>query len=359
MDLLSLARQDTGAEFRKAASTDGGEYAGPCPICKDGDDRFHVWPNHPKGKARWWCRICGRGGDLADYLQVVRGMTVKDSLRAAGVDSVPQGTTARPRPPTVVVEPPLQLWQMRAQAFVQYAQDQLWSEKGQSAREYLKAERGLADETIRHFGLGYNPQAWYCKSKNWGLDDRRKVYVSPVIVIPCWVGDVLWYVQVRRPSEDDPLAAYLEYVVRFRPEVKYWTVKGGRGKVLFGVNDLRGDAHHLLFCEGEFDTMLAWQELNDLVDVATLGGAAKGNSGIHARWLRHLIFYRLILVAYDVDENKAGDRGAAKLLAQSRRAVRVKVPRGGDLTGFWQLGGDLQDWLARCLAQLDLRAQTG
>lgn len=356
MNLLDVVQRDTGRRFHLNARTKGGEYVGPCPLCREGDDRFHVWPNHPSGKAHWWCRMCEERGDLADYLQKVHGMTVKDSLQAAGLSS----SSSRHKPlhkvsvPHRSPTPPNATWQSRARAFVSYSQAQLWGADGFPAREYLRCERGLSEETIRHFGLGYNPGAWYQEATIWGLAESGKVYLSPGIVIPCSVGDALWYVQVRRPCESDPLAAYIDHIVEFRPTVKYWAVKGGQGKALFGLNELRTDKDVLLFCEGEFDAMLAWQELRQAVDVVTLGGASKGSDGVPLRWSLHLIPYRQILVAYDVDENRAGDKGAAQLLAQSQRAVRVAVPWGGDLTGFWRSGGDLQAWLTIVLAEASL-----
>jgi hypothetical protein len=46
----------------RVATTNGGEYAGPCPRC-GGDDRFRVWPAH-EGGARFWCRGCTWSGDV-------------------------------------------------------------------------------------------------------------------------------------------------------------------------------------------------------------------------------------------------------------------------------------------------------
>ena len=354
MDLLALAGQDTGAPFRKAANTNGGEHVGPCPLCRAGDDRFHVWPDHPSGKARWWCRHCDKNGDLADYLQQVRGWGVKESLEEAGVaDSPLPGRSPQPEQP----KPPASPWQERAREFTQYAQKQLWAESGLKAREYLHTERGLKGETIRHFGLGYNPKAVYDRPvEKWGLSEGKSVYLSQGIVIPCQANGMLWYVQVRRPTasdagKQDSLAARLGNVVEFRPAVKYWSVKGNQGTALFGADGLPGDGKPLLLCEGEFDAMLAWQELRDKVDVATFGGASKGNSGIPARWLLRLLPYTLILAAYDVDANGAGDKGAAALARRSRRVRRIRVPKGSDLTDFWRQGGDLRAWLESSLSR--------
>src|SRR4051812_37366100 len=77
--LLDLLSSDT--TLRRVASTDGGEYGGPCPFC-GGDDRFRVWPNadHP----HYWCRACGRRGDAIQYLRDHDGLSFTDAARAMG-----------------------------------------------------------------------------------------------------------------------------------------------------------------------------------------------------------------------------------------------------------------------------------
>lgn len=39
------------------------EFAGPCPKCSDGEDRFIVWSD----KQKFWCRQCEWRGDVIDY----------------------------------------------------------------------------------------------------------------------------------------------------------------------------------------------------------------------------------------------------------------------------------------------------
>ena len=63
VDLLGWVEKDT--TLKRKASTNGGEWCGPCPWC-GGEDRFLVWPNaEPPG---WWCRQCQRGGDAIAYV---------------------------------------------------------------------------------------------------------------------------------------------------------------------------------------------------------------------------------------------------------------------------------------------------
>lgn len=79
-EFLALIERDV--PLKLAASTNGGEYAGPCPFCQEGEDRFRVWPQHPDhgGKGRFWCRVCDLSGDAGDFLKYRDGL---ESDRAA------------------------------------------------------------------------------------------------------------------------------------------------------------------------------------------------------------------------------------------------------------------------------------
>jgi hypothetical protein len=94
----------------------------------------------------------------------------------------------------------------------------------------------------------------------------------------------------------------------------------------------------VLVCEGELDTLLAAQELGDVVQPVTLGTAAGRLAwGPFAHRLRRLGVY----VALDGDE--AGDRGYEGLLAVLPQAVRLRPPEGMDLTDLHQDTG-LREW---------------
>lgn len=89
-NLLILVLQDVPSKF--VASTNGGEYAGPCPVC-GGMDRFRVWPKEGNG-GRFWCRQCGKHGDMIEYLRWNRNMTFQEACRVVGKPlSVPKKMT--------------------------------------------------------------------------------------------------------------------------------------------------------------------------------------------------------------------------------------------------------------------------
>jgi len=327
-DLLSLIGQDT--HLKRVASTKGGEWAGPCPFC-GGKDRFRVWPNHPGGKGRWWCRGCGRHGDAIDYVRQRDGLSYAEALAALGLQKAPNlAQNRRSTAKGLIIrggqekhaeqafycgsEPPT--WEsIPVQEAVGRCQATLWQDVGKKARDYLH-RRGLKDETLRAWGIGYNPK------------DQRVagLFFPRGVVIPWTVNGGLWLVKVRRPVP--PL-----------PGPKYQQLKGGGKGALYGLDHL-ADRQAALICEGEFDALLAWQEAGDLVDVVALGSATSrpGHEAVTA-----LLGARRWFIATDRDG--AGDKGASWWSEFSARVKRVQPLQGHDLTEFWQAGGDLRAWM--------------
>jgi DNA primase len=295
-----------------------------------------------------------RRGDVIDYLMKRDNSTFAQAAEMLSINMAPPSPTAPklPRPPcSADEEPPDDVWQKRAYEFIAYTQEQLWGEAGRQALAWLHKERGLLDETIRHFELGYNPSCLYDRPLCWGIFGIRSIYLSRGIIIPGKEAKTIWYIQIRRPYQPktsgkvDTLHQYVgDPWPRFQPDKKYWAIRGG-STGLFGVDGWQSGGRPLLLCEGEFDAMLAWQEAGDLVDVATLGGAHKGVKG---QWLFKLLPYQKIVAAYDADD--AGRSGAKKLTVLSNRVLPVQVPLGKDLTDFHQAGGDLHAWVQSWLA---------
>ena len=178
---------------------------------------------------------------------------------------------AGPLPPNLEpAEPPAPAWQARATSFARYAQAHLWSPAGAAALNYLRQERGLEEETVIRWRLGYNPADEWDDAAHWGLPPGKRVWCGRGVVIPAWHGGALWYVKIRRPLPGDALAAAIGAGERL-PRLKYSVPRGSRA-TLYGADSVRG-LEVLLLAEGEFDTLLGWQEVGDLADVATLGAA--------------------------------------------------------------------------------------
>lgn len=130
LNILDLVRAD-GILVKRASTTNGGEFAGPCPLCQDGKDRFRVWPEQGDG-GRWWCRQCGRSGDAIQYLIDYRKMNFREAAECVGKEIsgfthslsgrkatrshwVPRETTA-----------PTDLWQERARRLAEESENWLF-----------------------------------------------------------------------------------------------------------------------------------------------------------------------------------------------------------------------------------------
>jgi DNA primase len=113
---------------------------------------------------------------------------------------------------------------------------------------------------------------------------------------------------------------------------------------LYGADGL-ADREVALFCEGEFDALLARQEAGDLAAVVTLSSAT---AILSSRWYAELTHCHTVLVAYDRDT--AGEKGANRLLSLSPRFRTVELPTGKDITEFYLNGGDVYSWIEKELA---------
>jgi DNA primase len=270
--------------------------------------RAHLWkcPFHHEQKgfslAVWedgyrCFGACDTRGDALDWLMNYRHLRFADAVTVLGgqVDE-------RPRLPhpglKSVSEPPEWSWQHRAEAVVSQAEETLWSDAGEPALHYLLG-RGLTTRTIREARLGYVPGDY----RSWRTIEGMDVPCG--ITIPWFASSALWAVKVRR--------AY--------GTPKYQQIKGGNVNGLYGADGL-GQHKAALFCEGEFDVLLARQEAGDLVAPVTLSSAT---AMLSARWYAELTHCHTILVAYDRDA--AGEKGAQRLLSISPRFREISCRR--------------------------------
>lgn len=345
-DLLTLVSRDT--TLKRVATTRGGEYAGPCPFCRDGDDRFRVQPE----RGLWWCRQCSPDDHWQDaiaYVMKRESVPFAEAAQMLESNTLPVREKLPQREPEPAPETTA-IWRATAQAFCQWAAERLWSDTGARALAYLREGRGFTDDTIRRWGLGYNPTDLSRPAERWGFPGKRDVFLQRGIVIPGVVGGRIWYVKTRcATSEDDALARYIGCD---RPRQKYPQAPGSH-PYLFGADTLADKATAVL-TEGEFDAMLLYQEIGHKlpdVGVATLGSASAMLPGAA---IRHLLPVPRILIAYDMDAE--GQRGAEKIMQVSARMRRIEIPMEGckDVTDFHKAGGRLRDWIEYNIARLDI-----
>jgi DNA primase len=354
VDLLALAERST--VLRRVATSGGGEWAGPCPFC-GGQDRFRVQPLHPGG-GRWLCRQCtaGKWQDAIAFGQRLwPGLPFPQVCELLSGGALP---TTREMHPAAALDnpayhPPAEDWQASALLAIEVCQRSLWEPAGDAARSYLHA-RALQDETLRYWRVGYSPGARFGPAGVAGL------WVPRGVLIPCLALSQVWYLKVALlPGERVRCEKCRQMAMARQPCPqcgalnKYRGVKGNRPAAIFGADDLVG-VDLALFVEGEFDAMIAWQELRDVISVCTLGSAT--NQPDLATWGAYMAPLRLVLAAYDADE--AGQRGARALQALSERVRLVGLPAVSpdkatvkDITDFVLQGGELWPWLKGELVQ--------
>ncbi|HEY9778117.1 MAG TPA: DNA primase [Planktothrix sp.] len=131
----------------------GKEHKGRCPFHDEKTPSFHVNPD----KGIYKCFGCGEGGDVFAFIQKYRGIDFIDSVRELAhkygvqlVESVEEKQQYDRR--TAI----LLLYQQASEFYARMLKD---PNQGIVAREYL-AKRGVTDEIIERFKLGYAPNNW-------------------------------------------------------------------------------------------------------------------------------------------------------------------------------------------------------
>jgi DNA primase len=303
-----------------------------CPFHPDRNPSLFL---NPDGQS-YRCFGCGARGDAYTWLMERNHWSFRQALHhladLVGLDeSDRKPRVTKRRPPTRSmaqrnIDPPSAKWQARGRAWLERAQGALWSDVGGVGLDYLHA-RGLRDDTIRTWGLGWCPADFFDPPTRWGLTGKH-VYIPRGVVIPHYVDDNLWALKIRRFDENQPVDR----------NGKYGGPRGGQTS-LYGVDRLRYSRHPLMIVEAELDALLLWQEAGDQFDVVALAGAARGLSG---QWLARLLPYSRIYAALDADP--AGTQNTKRLTALSQRFTPASIPVGDDPTEYYQDGGDLRSW---------------
>jgi DNA primase len=130
-----------------------GDFLGLCPFHNEKSPSFNVSDN----KGFYHCFGCGAHGDIITFIMEHKGLpyveAVKELAQQAGIPLPKQDDFSAAREKKI--EDSYEVLEMAAKWF----EDNLNSSTGLQARLYLK-ERGLTDETIKKFRLGYAPDEW-------------------------------------------------------------------------------------------------------------------------------------------------------------------------------------------------------
>lgn len=131
----------------------GRHYKGLCPFHSEKTPSFVVSPEMQIYK----CFGCGKGGDVFSFLMEIEGMSFAQSL---GVLAEQAGVKLVKRAKTASEELAERLFVVNEHATKLYSYLLLQHPVGETAREYLK-NRGISEQTMAKFRLGYAPQKWH------------------------------------------------------------------------------------------------------------------------------------------------------------------------------------------------------
>ncbi|HEX3361590.1 MAG TPA: DNA primase [Solirubrobacterales bacterium] len=134
----------------------GGQMMGLCPFHDEDSPSFSV---EPQDKL-YHCFGCGVGGDIFEFVMEKEGLNFSEAVEALadryGVELQRDQEDPRAEARRQARQRLLQLLDRAAAYYSNY----LWeSKEAGKAREYLAA-RGLSEETLKNFGVGFAPSAW-------------------------------------------------------------------------------------------------------------------------------------------------------------------------------------------------------
>ncbi|MGE5371670.1 MAG: DNA primase [Solirubrobacterales bacterium] len=314
----------------------GNRYWGICPFHGERTASFSV----SRERGLFYCFGCHTGGNLFTFVMKQRNCDFKEAIDflavRAGID-MSRYVSAQNRQKT---ERSRQFLEINRDA-AKFYQNLLKSAEGKTALEYIR-KRGLSDETIERFGLGYAPDDWRRLQEHL----VKKGYPTDVIVAS-------GLVKKSQSSES--------YLDTFRNRVIFPIQNASGSVIAFGGRILSGEGpkylnspetpvyskrHHLfglyqakdelvkhneaILVEGYMDCIQLHQQGVSNV-VAALGTSFTAEQ---AKLIKR--FAQQLTILYDGDE--AGKRETARALtvleAESIPAYIVTLPGGQDPDEF-------------------------
>ncbi len=300
----------------------GSSYFGLCPFHNEKTPSFSVSP----GKQMYYCFGCGAGGSVFNFIMEYENCSFPEAVQMladrAGI-SLPEEEYSGDAKKQHDLKNQIYEINKTAAKFYHY---QLRSEQGARGMDYFR-KRGLTDETIVHFGLGYAGQdgkMLYRYLKEEGFSDQI-LKESGLMQVNERQGmyDKFWNRVIF------PIMDIHNKVIGFGGRVmgdakpKYLnspeTLIFDKSRNLYGLNYARSTKKHcLLLCEGYMD-VISMHQAGFTNAVASLGTALTAQ---HAALLKR--YTDEVILTYDSDD--AGIRAALRaipLLKEAGVSARV------------------------------------
>ncbi len=311
---------------------------GLCPFHNEKTPSFTLYPEN----GSFYCFGCGVGGDVIRFIRLVENLDYIDAVKfladRCGMQMPQEGyddSAAQLKRTIYAIN----------RESARYFHQCLKSSQGAQAYQYLKS-RGLTDNTIVHFGLGYAPDSWsnLCdhlrkkgytdqqlvvagvafQSRNGKILDRfRHRTMFPILDVR---GNVIAFGGRRMKEEDS--SKYIN--TSDTPVFK-------KSHNVYALNFAKGQASdRLILCEGYMD-VIALHQAGFQNAVAPLGTAfTEEQALLLSRYTGEVV----LTLDADAAGQKATERALAVLQRSGVKARIVQIPDGKDPDEFIRRNGE-------------------
>ncbi|MBN2507665.1 MAG: DNA primase [Verrucomicrobia bacterium] len=322
----------------------GGAFVTLCPFHKEKTPSFHVNPQ----RQIFHCFGCHKGGDVFTFVREYEGLTFIEAVRRlAERANIPLESAADTGDGQArhVKE---SLWKIHEQIAQHWQKILAGGAGGQIARDYL-ARRGVSEEAVRLFRLGYAPEAWD-DTVQWARGAQHPLaLVEQAGLILRKEGTDRVYDRFRGRlmfpicDEQGRVVAFSGRVLRGdektakyvnSPETPIFT----KSRIFYGLDKSKRailDAGFAVVCEGQLDLITAYT--GGVKNVVAPQGTAL--TAEHARILKRYVDEVVLCFDSDTAGQEAAVRVLDSLLA-SGLAIRVAtVPAPHDPDSFIRAHG--------------------
>jgi DNA primase len=287
----------------------GVSYKGLCPFHHEKTPSFTV----SEDRQVWHCFGCGKGGDIFGFLMEMEGMGFREALvllaDRSGVELKSYGAHHFQNQKN---DRSMEILSIAATWYEQL----LWGSEGHVAISYLR-ERGISDDMMRTFRLGYAPNMWdgvkkYLSEKKYAVLELEKAGLAiqkdgksydrfrDRIMFPITdvLGRVIGFSARVLPGADEKHAKYIN-----TPETDVYH----KSKVLYGIFQAKQNIkrrNQALVVEGNMDVIALHQAGFD--NAVAVSGTALTSQ--HMDMLRR--YTKNIALFFDMDS--AGQEAAKK-----------------------------------------------
>ena len=303
---------------------------GLCPFHNEKTPSFTVYPETQS----YYCFGCGNGGDVITFIRNIENLDYMEAVKLLadrhGVSMPQDGYDSG------LSKKRTEMYGANREA-ARFFHAKLYSPEGRAGLEYFYS-RGLTDDTIRRFGLGYAPDSWhdlenYLVSKGYS---QQILYEANILRSTVKNGKRYYYDAFKNRAMF-PVIDLRGNVVAFSgrrihdtdSDRKYVntsdTLVYKKGSNLFALNFAKkSKSDSIILCEGNLD-VISLHQAGFTNAVAGLGTALTEEQ---AHLLSH--YAGEIFICYDSDEaGQKATRKAINILGKTTLKVRIIHMTGG------------------------------